>query len=64
MMQNALKYVRSVFNGSSGVKSVLFNLMDKIKEEHDFLTTWNNMLDEYDMHNNDWLNSIFKLKEK
>ncbi|ESR37283.1 hypothetical protein CICLE_v100301512mg, partial [Citrus x clementina] len=51
MMQNALKHIRSVFN-------------DKIEEEYDFFTTWNNMLDEYDMHTNDWLSSIFKLKEK
>ena len=45
MMQNALKHVRSMFNGSSGVKNVLFNLMDQIEEEHNFLTAWNNMLD-------------------
>lgn len=64
MMQNVLKHVRSLFNGSNGVKSVLFILIDTIKEEHDFLTAWNNMLDEYDMHDNDWLSSIFKLKEK
>ena len=64
MMQNALKHIRSVFNGFNGVKSVLPNLIDKIEEEYDFFTTWNNMLDEYDMHTNDWLSSIFKLKEK
>ncbi|ESR37384.1 hypothetical protein CICLE_v10030168mg [Citrus x clementina] len=48
-MQNALKHVRFLFNGSSGVKSILFILMDKIKEKRDFLTAWNNMLDEYTM---------------
>lgn len=55
MMQNAFKHVKSMFNGYGQVKHVLFNFIDQIKEEHDFLIAWNNMLNEYDMHNNDWL---------
>lgn len=55
MMQNALKHVKSIFNGYGRVKNVLFNFINQIKEEHDLLIVWNNVLDEYDMHNNDWL---------
>lgn len=62
MMQNTLKYVNSVFKGPSGVKSVLSMFMDSIEEENEFLTAWNNMLDVYDVHDNNWFKSIFKLR--
>lgn len=64
MMQNALKHVNSVFKGLNGVKSVLSMCMDCIEEENEFLIAWNNMLGVYDVHDNNWLKSIFELREK
>ncbi|ESR36928.1 hypothetical protein CICLE_v10030312mg [Citrus x clementina] len=64
MMQNALKLVNSVFKGLNGVKSVLSMCMDCIEEENEFLIAWNNMLGVYDVHDNNWLKSIFELREK
>ena len=46
------------------MKNVLSMFMDCIEEENEFLTTWNNMLDVYDVHDNNWLKSIFELREK
>ncbi|KAL5776613.1 hypothetical protein ACOSP7_009539 [Xanthoceras sorbifolium] len=55
MMQNALKHVSGVFGGPGGVESVLSRFMDNIEEESQFVTEWNDMLDAYGMHDNDWL---------
>ncbi|TXG69903.1 hypothetical protein EZV62_004838 [Acer yangbiense] len=62
MMQNALKHVNGVFRGE--VKCVLSQLFDEIEEENDFLMAWNHMLEEYNVHDNTWLKSIFGIKEK
>ena len=64
MMQNALKHVYGVFKGTSIVKSVLSVFMDSIEDENEFLVAWDNVLDEYDAHGNNWLKSIFELRHK
>ncbi|KAL5736749.1 hypothetical protein ACOSP7_031199 [Xanthoceras sorbifolium] len=64
MMQKALKHVSGVFREPGGVKSVLSRFMDNIEEESHFLTEWNDMLDAYGMHDNDWLKNIFKNRNK
>ncbi|KAK2654072.1 hypothetical protein Ddye_013928 [Dipteronia dyeriana] len=61
-MQNALKHVNGVFRGE--VKNVLSGFFYEIEDESDFLMAWNHMLDEYNVHENTWLKSIFDLKEK
>ncbi|KAK2662456.1 hypothetical protein Ddye_001030 [Dipteronia dyeriana] len=62
MMQNALKHVYGLFRGE--VKNVLSGFFYEIEDESDFLMAWNHMLDEYNVHENTWLKSIFDLKEK
>ncbi|KAK3188637.1 hypothetical protein Dsin_028198 [Dipteronia sinensis] len=62
IMQNALKNVNGVFRGE--VKRALSQFFDEIEEENDFLMAWNHMLEEYNVHGNTWLKSIFDIKEK
>ena len=62
IMQNALKHVTTVFMKFGGVKSVLSRFMNYIEEENEFLAEWNCMLDEYGVHDNNWLRSIFELR--
>ncbi|KAK3212080.1 hypothetical protein Dsin_016786 [Dipteronia sinensis] len=64
MMQNALKYVNVVFRGPGGVKSILSKFIDDIEEENQFLIAWNEMLEKYNAQNNNWLKSIFNIREK
>ena len=64
IMQNALKHVNNVFKGPGGVKSALSMFMESIEEEDEFLSAWDAMLEEYDVHDNNWLKSIFELREK
>lgn len=64
IMQNALKHVNSIFTCLGGVKNFLSMFVDSIKEKNKILTTWTNMLDVYDVHDNDWLKRICELREK
>ncbi|KAK9230537.1 hypothetical protein WN944_023508 [Citrus x changshan-huyou] len=64
IMQNALKHVNNVFKGPGGVQCALSMFMESIEEEDEFLSAWDAMLEEYDVHDNNWLKSIFELREK
>ncbi|KAK3188029.1 hypothetical protein Dsin_027590 [Dipteronia sinensis] len=46
------------------VKRVLSQYFDEIGEENNFLMAWNHMLEEYNVHDNTRLKSIFDIKEK
>ncbi|TXG61125.1 hypothetical protein EZV62_012488 [Acer yangbiense] len=64
IMQNALKHMNSVFRGPSRVKDVLSAFMNDTEEEEEFLTTWSQMIDQYNVHNNNRLSSIFDVRAK
>ncbi|KAI9157424.1 hypothetical protein LWI28_022337 [Acer negundo] len=64
IMKNALKHVHGVFRGPGRVKKVLSKFMNEIEEQNEFLMAWNKILDDYDMHENSWMKSIFVIKEK
>ncbi|TXG48931.1 hypothetical protein EZV62_024806 [Acer yangbiense] len=64
MMQNVLKHVNGVFRGLSGMKSILSKFIDEIEEENQFLIAWIEMLEKYNAQNNNWLKSIFNIREK
>ena len=38
--------------------------IDEYEEEEEFFAAWNAMLDEFDVHDNSWLQSIFHLRNK
>ncbi|KAI9184894.1 hypothetical protein LWI28_002247 [Acer negundo] len=38
--------------------------MNEIEEQNEFLMAWNRILDDYDMHENSWIKSIFAIIEK
>ncbi|KAI9162499.1 hypothetical protein LWI28_027934 [Acer negundo] len=64
IMQNALKHMNSVFRGPGGVKNVLSAFMNDIEEEEELLTSWSQMIDQYNVHDNNWLSSIFDVRAK
>ncbi|KAK2641396.1 hypothetical protein Ddye_023159 [Dipteronia dyeriana] len=64
IMQNALKHIHGAFKGPDGVKNVLSKFMNEIEEQNEFLMAWNKILDDYDMHENSWMKSIFSTREK
>ncbi|XP_028110324.1 protein FAR1-RELATED SEQUENCE 5-like [Camellia sinensis] len=64
MMQNAIKHMSGIFSGPGGVRSVLGKFIDAYEEEEEFFAAWNAMLDEFDVHDNSWLQSIFHLRKK
>ncbi|XP_028080652.1 protein FAR1-RELATED SEQUENCE 5-like [Camellia sinensis] len=63
MMQNAVKHMSGIFSGPGGVRSVLGKFIDEYEEEEEFFAAWNAMLDEFDVHDNSWLQSIFHLRK-
>ncbi|XP_023929881.1 protein FAR1-RELATED SEQUENCE 5-like [Quercus suber] len=62
--QNAAKKLSHVFNSSKQFVADLGNCMYDYEDEDEWLVTWNNMLEKYDLNNNKWLCGIFDLKEK
>ncbi|XP_028070547.1 protein FAR1-RELATED SEQUENCE 5-like [Camellia sinensis] len=50
--------------GLGGVRSVLGKFIDEYEEEEEFFAAWNAMLDEFDVYDNSWLQSIFHLRKK
>ncbi|XP_062013915.1 protein FAR1-RELATED SEQUENCE 5-like [Rosa rugosa] len=63
-MQNAIKKASSIFKGDERVTTFLSKCMNNYEEEDEFLVVWEAMLNEYSAHENPWLSSIFRLKEK
>ncbi|XP_062021084.1 protein FAR1-RELATED SEQUENCE 5-like [Rosa rugosa] len=64
IMQNAIKKASSIFKGDDRVTTFLSKCMNNYEEEDEFLLVWEAMLSEYGVHDNPWLTSIFRLKEK
>ncbi|XP_049937207.1 protein FAR1-RELATED SEQUENCE 5-like [Nymphaea colorata] len=64
IFQNAINNVGHIFSHQSGFKESLSKCMLKSKDEESFLCSWNEMLDEYQLHNNLWLQKLYKDKEK
>ena len=64
MMQNAMKHVSHIFNGPGAVRGVLGKFMNVHEDEGEWSLSWNEMLDEYGVRDNEWLQSIYDLRQK
>ncbi|KAK9273078.1 hypothetical protein L1049_017885 [Liquidambar formosana] len=72
IMQNATKHVSRIAttiktNSNMSTKSIkdkLAYFMDHIDEEADFITDWDQMLDDFDVHDKHWLDTFYNVKKK
>ncbi|XP_031265054.1 protein FAR1-RELATED SEQUENCE 7-like [Pistacia vera] len=64
MYQKALKQLHHMFVSSDCFKNDLCSCFFDHEEEEDFIHAWKVMLDVYGLWENEWLNEIFKDREK
>ena len=62
--QNALTYISDIFLAFESFSNDFCSCMFYHEEEDDFINAWKVMLDEYGLWENEWLNEIFKSREK
>ena len=59
-MQNVVEHVNSIFNDKEvEVEGVLSKFMYHIKFDSEFKLAWQDMLDEYDQNDSNWLSLTF-----
>nr|XP_028952715.1 protein FAR1-RELATED SEQUENCE 5-like [Malus domestica] len=62
--QNAAKQLKSVFENFNDFAKEFSSCIYDYEDEDDLLYAWNNMLQKYNLTDNDWLNRLFAIKEK
>ncbi|KAK9290232.1 hypothetical protein L1049_008399 [Liquidambar formosana] len=62
--QNAAKNLSHVFHGSKQFAHDFGECIYDYEDEDDWLHAWNNMLEKYGLKENNWLKSLFEVKEK
>lgn len=62
--QNALTYISDIFLAFESFSNDFCSCIFYHEEEEDFINAWKVMLDTYGLWENEWLNEIFKAREK
>ncbi|KAL3839149.1 hypothetical protein ACJIZ3_023740 [Penstemon smallii] len=62
--QNAASHLNSVFSSFQDFSKDFSSCIYDYEEEEDFIDAWHDMLDKYGLQTNDWLERMFKKKEK
>ncbi|KAG8050960.1 hypothetical protein GUJ93_ZPchr0009g2303 [Zizania palustris] len=62
--QNALQQLSQAFHGSRTLEYSFKKCLFDCEDEVNFLTAWREMLEKYDLEDNQWLVDLFSLKEK
>ncbi|XP_052162797.1 protein FAR1-RELATED SEQUENCE 5-like [Oryza glaberrima] len=62
--QNALQQLSQAFHGSKTLDYCFQKCLFDCEDEPEFLTAWREMLEKYDLEDNQWLADLFSLKEK
>ncbi|XP_062101559.1 protein FAR1-RELATED SEQUENCE 9-like isoform X2 [Humulus lupulus] len=62
--QNAAKHLSSVFQKFRQFATDFGDCIYEFEEEDEFIEVWKKMLERYNLKDNDWLERMFKLKEK
>ncbi|KAK4420262.1 protein FAR-RED IMPAIRED RESPONSE 1 [Sesamum alatum] len=62
--QNAAIHLSSVFARFTSFSKDFSSCIYDFEEEDEFLCAWDEMLDKYDLKTNEWLERMFKLREK
>ena len=64
LMQNGIKHLGNMMKNESSFLKDLKACMYQYEEECDFQTAWDKLLVDFNLQDNRWLNSLYKLKEK
>ncbi|KAL6123265.1 hypothetical protein ACLB2K_075787 [Fragaria x ananassa] len=64
MYENALKHISPMVKDTESFANDFKRCIYKHKDEDDFVSAWRDMLDNYDLHQNDWLKWMFRAREK
>ncbi|XP_073153327.1 protein FAR1-RELATED SEQUENCE 5-like [Henckelia pumila] len=62
--QNAAIHLSHVFSSSKDFAKDFSSCIYDLEEEDDFLTAWQELLNKYDLQGNQWMDRMFKIKEK
>ncbi|CAL5086113.1 unnamed protein product [Urochloa decumbens] len=62
--QNALQQLSQAFHGSKTLECNFKRCLFDCEDEDEFLTAWKEMLEKYDLEDNQWLADLFSIKEK
>ncbi|XP_054778388.1 protein FAR-RED IMPAIRED RESPONSE 1-like [Prosopis cineraria] len=64
LKQNGIKYLGNLMKDGSHFLTDFCKCMSKISEEDKFEDAWSQLISSYDVHENTWLISMYKIKEK
>lgn len=62
--QNAAKHLSNAFEKFKNFTKDFCRCIYDYEDEDDFINAWNNMLEKYNLKDNDWLRRLFNLKEQ
>jgi zinc finger SWIM domain-containing protein 3 len=62
--QSALQQLSQAFHGSKTLECNFKRCLFDCEDEDEFLTAWKEMLEKYDLEDNQWLADLFSIKEK
>ncbi|KAG2646150.1 hypothetical protein PVAP13_2KG489600 [Panicum virgatum] len=62
--QHALQQLSQAFHGSRTLEGNFKRCLFDCEDEEEFLTAWKEMLEKYDLEDNQWLADLFSIKEK
>jgi len=62
--QHALQQLSQAFQGSKTLEGNFKRCLFDCEDEEEFLTAWKEMLEKYDLEDNQWLADLFSIKEK
>nr|TKW35320.1 hypothetical protein SEVIR_2G364300v2 [Setaria viridis]TKW35321.1 hypothetical protein SEVIR_2G364300v2 [Setaria viridis]TKW35324.1 hypothetical protein SEVIR_2G364300v2 [Setaria viridis] len=62
--QNALQQLSQAFHGSKTLECNFKRCLFDCEDEDEFLTAWKEMLEKYDLEDNQWLADLYSIKEK
>ncbi|GAU38767.1 hypothetical protein TSUD_64980 [Trifolium subterraneum] len=64
LLQNGIKNIGNLMKGGSYFLTDFKKCMYNIDIEADFETAWNNLINDYNAHDSDWLKSVYAIKKK
>ncbi|XP_070013552.1 protein FAR1-RELATED SEQUENCE 5-like [Nicotiana sylvestris] len=64
MEQNTVKHLNQVYKRYASFRGDFRKCIYEYEDEGEFINDWTTMLDEYNLHENEWLQGIYALREK
>ncbi|XP_075103798.1 protein FAR1-RELATED SEQUENCE 5-like [Nicotiana tabacum] len=62
--KNAAKHLNQIYKRYASFRGDFRKCIYEYEDEENFMDTWNTMIDEYNLHENEWLQEIYVLREK